>query len=58
MTKRISVSLPDITHEKLQQWADNEGRSLAQLASYLLQRAVEVAESEGKIKNNHKDKSL
>ncbi len=49
VTKRISVSLPDLTHEKLQRWADIEGTSLADLAAYLLRRSVEIAESEGKL---------
>lgn len=50
VTKRISVSIPDLTHEKLQKWADIQGTSLADLASYLLRRDVEIAENEGKIK--------
>ncbi|WP_144051046.1 ribbon-helix-helix domain-containing protein [Calothrix sp. PCC 6303] len=50
MTKRISVSIPDLTHEKLQIWADIEGTSLADLAAYLLRREVEIAEKEGKLK--------
>ncbi|MEM9540776.1 MAG: hypothetical protein AAGA60_14885 [Cyanobacteria bacterium P01_E01_bin.42] len=49
MTKRISVSLPDLTHEKLQRWADIEGTSLSDHAAYLLRRAVEIAENEGKL---------
>jgi hypothetical protein len=50
MTKRMSVSIPDLTHEKLQVWADIEGTSLADLAAYLLRREVEIAEKEGKLK--------
>ncbi|MEA5596707.1 ribbon-helix-helix domain-containing protein [Rivularia sp. UHCC 0363] len=50
MTKRISVSMPDLTHEKLQRWADIEGTSLADLAAYLLRRDVEIAEKEGKLR--------
>ncbi|MEL6163219.1 MAG: hypothetical protein AAFR37_05470 [Cyanobacteria bacterium J06628_3] len=50
MTKRISVSIPDLTHEKLQTWADIEGTSLADLAAYLLRRDVEIAEKEGKLR--------
>ncbi|NJR19985.1 MAG: hypothetical protein HC785_32905 [Calothrix sp. CSU_2_0] len=50
MTKRISVSIPDLAHEKLQRWADIEGTSLADLAAYLLRREVEIAEKEGKLK--------
>ncbi|NJL10965.1 MAG: hypothetical protein HC908_14485 [Calothrix sp. SM1_7_51] len=50
VTKRVSVSIPDLTHEKLQIWADVEGTSLADLAAYLLRRDVETAEKEGKLK--------
>ncbi len=50
MTKRVSVSIPDLTHEKLQRWADIEGTSLADLAAYLLRREVEIAEKQGKLK--------
>ncbi|WP_334941960.1 ribbon-helix-helix domain-containing protein [Nostoc sp.] len=49
VSKRVSVSLPDLTHEKLQRWADIEGTSLADLAAYLLRRDVEQAEKEGKL---------
>lgn len=49
VSKRVSVSLPDLTHEKLQRWADVEGTSLADLAAYLLRRDVEQAEKEGKL---------
>ena len=49
VSKRITISLPDLTAEKLQKWADIEGTSLADLAGYLLRRDVEVAEKEGKL---------
>ena len=49
MTKRLSISVPDLTHEKLQLWADIEGTSLSDLASYLLRREIENAEKEGKL---------
>ncbi len=42
--------MPDLTHEKLQRWADIEGTSLADLAAYLLRRDVEIAEKEGKLR--------
>ncbi|BAZ40336.1 hypothetical protein NIES4101_62970 [Calothrix sp. NIES-4101] len=51
VSKRISVSIPDLTHEKLQRWADIEGTNLADLASYLLRREVEIAEKEGRLKS-------
>ncbi len=44
--KRIQVRLPDGTHETLQAWAESDGRPLADLASYLLQRDAEEWEKQ------------
>ena len=33
VSKRINVTLPDSVVEELEQWADNQGRSLANLAA-------------------------
>ncbi len=50
MTKRITISLPDSSHQKLEEWAETEDRSLAGQASYILQKAIDDAEQQGKIK--------
>jgi len=50
MTKRITISLPDSTYKKLEEWAETEDRSVAGQASYVLQKAVDDAEQQGKIK--------
>ena len=50
MTKRLSTSLPDLTYQMLLDWADTEGTSLSDLTGYILKRAVEEAQKEGKIK--------
>jgi hypothetical protein len=50
MTKRITISLPDSTYKKLGEWAETDDRSVAGQASYLLQKAVDDAEHQGKIK--------
>lgn len=50
MTKRITISLPDSTYKKLEEWAKNEDRSVAGQASYVLPKAVDDAEQQGKIK--------
>jgi hypothetical protein len=50
MTKRLSTSLPDLTYQMLIDWADTEGTSLSDLTGYILKRAVEEAQKEGKIK--------
>ncbi|PSB14776.1 hypothetical protein C7B61_18380 [filamentous cyanobacterium CCP1] len=49
MPKRISISLPDPYYEKLEQWAELDDRTVAGLASYILQRAIDDAEREGRI---------
>lgn len=49
MTKRITISLPDSTYKKLEEWAQTEDRSVAGQASYVLQKAVDDAEQLGKI---------
>ncbi|ACK66978.1 conserved hypothetical protein [Rippkaea orientalis PCC 8801] len=57
MSKRVYLTLPDKVYEALERWADEQGRPVANLAAYLVERAVEKAESEGKIplnKNNPK----
>lgn len=50
MTKRLSTSLPDLIYQMLQDWADTEETSLSDLSGYILKRAVEDAQKEGKIK--------
>lgn len=52
MSKRVSVTVPDRTHELLEIWAEVEGTSLSDLASYILRRAVDEAEGQGKISLN------
>lgn len=50
MTKRITISLPDSSYKKLEEWAETEDRSIAGQASYVLQKAVDDAEQQGKVK--------
>jgi hypothetical protein len=57
VTKRISVSLPDLSAEKLQRWADIEGTSVSDLAAYLLRRDIENAEKEGRLEYPPEKKS-
>ena len=49
MSKRLHVTLPDRVYQKLEGWADHEGRAIANLAAYLIQRAIEEAEEAGKL---------
>ncbi|MDV3002755.1 MAG: hypothetical protein N5P05_004410 (plasmid) [Chroococcopsis gigantea SAG 12.99] len=52
MTKKLSTTLPDLTYQLLQDWADTEGTSLSDLSGYIIRKAVEEAQREGKIKPN------
>lgn len=54
VSKRIHVTLPDTVFLKLEAWAESEGRAVANLAAYLLQKDVEEAESQGKVPETKK----
>ena len=49
MSKRTTITLPDEVFEKLEQWADRQGRPTANLAAFLVEVAVRDAESKGEI---------
>lgn len=44
MTKRINVTLPDVVFEKLVNTANKQGRSIANLAAYLIEARLEEIE--------------
>ena len=39
--RRVSVTMPDSTYRNLLRLSDDQGRSLSNLSSYLLEQAVE-----------------
>jgi hypothetical protein len=39
--KRLAAYLPDPVYEQLEQWATQEKRSLSNLVSYLLEKAID-----------------
>ncbi|WP_397199034.1 ribbon-helix-helix domain-containing protein [Nodosilinea sp. LEGE 07298] len=47
MSKRIQVTLPDRLAEELDQWANADGRAVANLCAFLLERAVRQAKQSG-----------
>jgi hypothetical protein len=49
MTKRVYLTLPDKVFEALERWAVDQGRPIANLAAYLVERGIEQAEAQGKI---------
>lgn len=40
MSKRFNVTLPDLLYKQLEAWANYEGRPVASLAAYLLEKAI------------------
>ena len=57
VSKRIHVTLPDSFYKKLELWANSEARPVANLASYLLQKAIEDADDQGKLNDRTKSKA-
>ncbi len=41
LMKRLSAYLPDSVYEELEQWATQDKRSLSNLVSYLLEKAID-----------------
>jgi hypothetical protein len=58
MSKRIQVTLPDRVADALQKWADYDGRPTANLAAYLIERAITEAKKEGAEWTRLQDESL
>lgn len=49
VSKRINITLPDSVVEELENWAEAQGRSLANLAAFLLELSVKQAKEKGEI---------
>lgn len=49
MSKRIGLTVPDTIQEKLERWAKAEGRPVANLCNFLIEKAVREAEERGEI---------
>jgi len=49
VSKRVYLTLADKVYDALERWADDQGRPVANLAAYLVEKAIEQAEAEGKI---------
>jgi hypothetical protein len=49
VSKRINVTLPDLVADELEDWANAQGRSLANLAAFLLEMALKEAKQKGEI---------
>jgi len=49
VSKRVHVTLPDAVYDALERWADSQGRPVANLAAFIIEKAVEGANDDGKI---------
>ena len=49
MPKRVYLTLPDSLYSDLERWADLQGRPIANLANYLVERAIEQAKQSGEL---------
>lgn len=49
MSKRVGLTVPDAIYDKLERWAKADGRPLANLCNFLIEKAVFEAEEKGKI---------
>ena len=49
VSKRINVTLPDSVVDELEDWANAQGRSVANLAAFLLEMAIKEAKDKGEI---------
>lgn len=49
VSKRIHVTLPDGVFDKLERLAESEARAVANLAAYLIQKAIDELDEQGKI---------
>ena len=49
VSKRINVTLPDSVVDELEDWANAQGRSVANLAAFLLEMAIKEAKDRGEI---------
>lgn len=47
MTKKVQVTLPDRIAVELEAWAEYDGRPLANLCAYLLERAISDSKEKG-----------
>jgi|JI8StandDraft_2_1071088.scaffolds.fasta_scaffold05459_7 hypothetical protein len=52
MAKKIFASVPDTIADELQDWADQQGRSLSSLISYMLENSLRAAKEKGEYQPN------
>jgi hypothetical protein len=48
VSKRINLTVPDSVYEDLEIWSESQGRTIANLTAYLVEKALEDAKEQGK----------
>lgn len=49
MSKRLNISIPDAIYKDLEAWAESQGRTIANLAAFLVETEVRNAKKQGQI---------
>lgn len=49
MSKRVYITLPDAVYLEMERWAKLEGRPVANLCNFLLERALKDAKANGEL---------
>ena len=47
VSKRVFLTLPDVVYQHLEDWANSQGRPVANLGAFIVEKAVEQARAEG-----------
>ena len=47
VSKRVFLTLPDVVYQHLEDWANSQGRPVANLGAFIVEKAVEQAKAEG-----------
>jgi metal-responsive CopG/Arc/MetJ family transcriptional regulator len=56
--KRITVTLPDQIAEALEEWASQQGRPTANLASFLIEQGIVQAQEKGSFHSSTSQKTV
>ena len=47
VSKRVFLTLPDVVYQDLEDWATSQGRPVANLGAFIVEKAVEQAKADG-----------
>ncbi|MEB3277712.1 MAG: helix-turn-helix domain-containing protein [Lyngbya sp.] len=56
MSRRVNITLPDAIYEDLEAWADSQGRTIANLAAFIVETEVRNAKKQGQIQTQNDTK--